>query len=208
MTERDTLDPQRSAKDGVAEDDWSLYAKFENGDLSAFHQLFDRYKNRIFSVSYRFVQNREAAEDIAQEVLIKIFEKKAKFRPRTKFSTWVYRVTANASLDQLRKRKFLGFSLNETRSGGEDDALPLSDLVGDGAPSISEALANKEIEATVTEAVRSLPEHLKTVMVFFGFEERSYQDIAEILGISTKTVERRIYHAKEILRNKLAQKLP
>lgn len=206
MTEKDALDPQRFAVARDIEDDWALYAKFEKGDLPAFHQLFNRYKNKILNISHRFVQNKETAEDIAQEVLIKIYEKKVGFRANTKFSTWVYRVTVNASLDILRKRKFFGFSLNKPKAGSEDDSLSMSELVGDDkSPSVSESLGNKEMEAAVTEGIRNLPEKLRVVITLFGFEEKSYQEISEILGISAKAVERRIYRAKEILRDKLSK---
>ena len=208
MTEQDTLDIQRFTKSGGAEDDWSLYAKFEKGDDAAFRQLFDRYKNRILNLSYRFVQNAEVAEDIAQEVLIKIYEKKARFRPNAKFSTWVYRVTANASLDYLRKRKFFGFSLDQTRTADEDDTTPAPEAIGDKSHrSPSEELERKELKIAVANALQNLPEHLKVPVILFQFEENSYQEIADILQISVKAVERRLYHAKEILREALSGRL-
>ena len=208
MTEQGTLNPQRFAKSGGIEDDWLLYAKFEKGDKSAFRQLFDRYKNRILNLSYRFVQNREVAEDIAQEVLIKIYEKKARFRPNAKFSTWVYRVTANASLDHLRKKKFFGFSLDQPKTDDEDDTAPAPEAIGDKSRrSPSGELERKELKITVENALQNLPEHLKVPIILFQFEENSYQEIADILQISVKAVERRICHARERLRQELSKYL-
>ena len=208
MTEKETLDSKRSAKSGDTEDDWLCYAKFREGDLSAFHELFERYKKRVFNLSYRFVKNREAAEDIAQEVLIKIYEKKIRFRPNTKFSTWVYRVTVNASLDHLRKIKFFGFSLDQPMASGEGDPAPVLEAIGDkGSSSPLKALEKKELKIAVESALKNLPEHLRIPVILFQFEENSYQEIADILGISVKAVERRLYHAKEILRKVLPRHL-
>ncbi len=209
MTEQNTLNSQHLAKVDDAGEDWSVYAKFEKGDKAAFHQLFDRYKNRIFNLSYRFVKNAATAEDIAQDVLIKIYEKKVEFRPNTKFSTWIYRVTANASLDHIRKKRFSGFSLNQPMGNNEEeDATPVLEVIGNtdlGSP--SKELEKKELKTVVENALQALPERLRVPIILFQFEENSYQEIAGILQISVKAVERRIYHAKEILRDKLSKNL-
>ncbi len=209
MAEQNTLYTQRSDKLGDMGEDWSLYAKFEKGDKAAFHQLFDRYKNRIFKLSYRFVKNASTAEDIAQDVLIKVYEKKVEFRQNTKFSTWIYRVTANASLDHIRQKKFFGFSLNQPMGNNdEQDATPALEIIGNtdlGSP--SKELEKKELKVAVENALQTLPERLRIPIILFQFEENSYQEIAGILQISVKAVERRIYRAKEILRDKLSHKM-
>ncbi len=171
--------------------------------------MFDRYKNRVLNLSYRFVRNTAVAEDIAQEVLIKIYEKKIEFRSNTKFSTWVYRVTANASLDHLRKKKFFGFSLDQPIGSAEDGGLrPASDIVGGkDVCSPSDDFEKKERKIMVDNAVQNLPENLRFPLILSQFEEKSYQEIADILRISVKAVERRIYHAKEALRGKLSRYL-
>ncbi len=203
------LESRRSEKFNDPDGDWSLYAKFEKGDTAAFHQLFDRYKTRILNLSYRFVRNAAAAEDIAQDVLIKIYEKKVGYRANAKFSTWVYRVTANASLDHLRKKKFFGFSLDQPVNSAEEDFRPASDLVSDrGSSTPSEDLERKELKIMVEKALQGLPENLRFPILLSQFEEKSYQEIAQILEISVKAVERRIYHAKEALRGKLSKYLP
>lgn len=209
MTEQNILNSQRQTKLGDTGEDWSLYAKFEKGDQAAFHQLFNRYKNRIFNLSYRFVKNTSTAEDIAQDVLIKVYEKKVEFRPNTKFSTWIYRVTANASLDHIRKKKFFGFSLNQPMGDNvEGDATSALEVIGNtDTDSPAADLERKELKAVVENALQALPEHLRAPIILFQFEENSYQEIAGILQISVKAVERRIYHAKEILRDKLSNNL-
>jgi RNA polymerase sigma-70 factor (ECF subfamily) len=203
VTHQDKPNLKRLAEPPTAEDDWSLYAKHEKGDTAAFRELFERYKNRILNVSYRFVRNASVAEDIAQEVLIKIYEKKVAFRTNTKFSTWVYRVAANASLDHVRKKKFFGFSLDQPIDG-DDESHSTAEVISDkDANSPSDDLEKKELKRMVEKALDSLPDNLRLPILLSQFEEKSYQEIAEILGISVKAVERRIYHAKEVLRGKL-----
>ena len=180
----------------MSDEDWLVYQKFVEGDVQSFRRLFEKFKNPLFRLCHRFVRNHEAAEDIAQDVLIKIYEKRAKFDPRSKFSTWVYRVAANASLDYLRRKKFSAFSLDAPEAPDAEDPA-----------SLSHDLQKRELEALVGREVQNLPERLKAPIILFQFEEKSYQEIAAILQISVKAVERRIYHAKEMLRRGLADAL-
>src|SRR3989338_5218865 len=148
----------------TTENDWDLYGKFKEGDLPSFHELFNRYKIRLFNLSYCVVKNKEAAEDIAQEVLIKIYEKKAEFNPKAKFSTWAYRVTINASLDLLKKNKFVGLSLDAPAGAGDDDPPSLSEALSDKRSlNSSDVLVKEEVNKFVEHAVSELPESLRTV---------------------------------------------
>ena len=169
------------------EDDWILYERFQQGEVSSFNRLFERYKNRLLNLAYRFVRNRQAAEDIAQEVLIKVYEKKVRFDPKAKFSTWVFRVTANASVDWIRKRRFTGDTQKEEAP----------------APSPSSTPGDRELHGLLERAIEELPEKLRLPIRLFQFEDKSYGEIALILQISVKAVERRLYHAKQILKGKL-----
>ena len=160
-------------------------------------------------MSYRFVQNKEAAEDIAQDVFIKIYEKKVKFDPKAKFSTWLYKVTVNASIDRTRKKGFFDRSLDKTETNEEGKGRTLLETLGDpSAVSPVDTLAGEEIRSLVQMEIQKLPEKLKTPILLHQFEDLSYEKVAQILGVTPKAVERRIYHAKEILRQKLSKYLP
>ena len=190
------------------DEDWSLLDKFQRGDLNAFHELFNRHKRNVINLSYRFVQNKDTAEDIAQDVFIKIYEKKVKFDPRAKFSTWLYKVTVNASIDFTKKKSFFDRSLDKTETDEEGGGKTLLETLSDPSTiSPADALASEEIKNLVRMEVRKLPEKLKTPILLHQFENLSYEEIARILGITTKAVERKIYHAKEILRQKLSKHL-
>ncbi len=189
-------------------DDWSLYEKFQNGDLSAFHALFDLYKNRVLNLSYRFVRDTATAEDIAQEVLIKIYEKKVRFDPKAKFSTWVYRVTVNASLDFIRKNKFVVRSIDAEIKDPSGEKTDFLERVGDpNAASPGEAVQQKELYALLRSEIEALPEELRLPILLYQFENLPYEEIARVLKITTKAVERRLYHAKQRLRDKLSKYL-
>ena len=188
--------------------DWILIDNFNKGDLSAFHELFNKHKRNVINLSYRFVQNKEAAEDIAQDVFIKIYEKKLHFNPNAKFSTWLYKVTVNASIDRTRKKSFFDHSLDKTETDQEGEGQTLLETLSDSsAISPADAAASEEIKHLVQMEIQKLPEKLKTPILLYQFESLSYGEIARILGITTKAVERKIYHAKEILREKLSEYL-
>ncbi len=188
--------------------DWLLIDKFQKGDLSAFHELFNRHKTHVINLSYRFVQNRETAEDVAQEVFIKIYEKKVNFDPKAKFTTWLYRVTVNASIDRTRKKGFLDKSLNEALADGGGETITLQEEISDPkAVSPKEVLYKEELRTLIQAEIQKLPENLRAVILLYQFEEMPYREIAQVLGISEKAVERRIYHAKELLRKNLEKEL-
>lgn len=174
-------------------DDWRLIEKFNQGDPEAFREIFNRHKDRVLSLSYRFVQSRQAAEDIAQEVFIKIYEKRLKPDPKAKFTTWLYRVTVNASLDAVRKNKFVALTENA------EILEPLSRMA---VP--EKAVEQRELETLLHAEIKALPENLRLPIELHQFEDLSYEEIARILNISPKAVERRLYHARERLREKLS----
>src|SRR3989338_6083615 len=189
--------------------DWLWIKDFqEQGERSAFDNIFNKYKTLIINLSYRFVKDQGTAEEIAQDVFIKIYEKKVKFDPKSKFSTWLYRVTINASLDSLRHRKKGAYSLNEEIKSEEGDKRThLETLADPNASSPVKNVEQNEMKLIVQRAIDRLPDPLRAVLLLFQFQELPYREIARILGISEKAVERRICHAREALRGKLSKYL-
>ena len=183
-------------------EDWSWIEKIRGGDRSAFNQLFDKYKPHVINLAFRFVRERGTAEDIAQEIFIKIYENKTPFHPTAKFSTWLYRVTVNAAVDFLRKKKFLGHSLNE-RIEGQEEKTFLENLADFKSSGPNKILEEKELSELIRGEIDRLPEKFKTPFLLYQFQEMPYREIAKILGMTEKAVERRLYRAKEVLREKL-----
>lgn len=173
------------------DEDWQKLERFYDGDESAFCEIFDQYKLKVFRLAQRVVHNRQTAEDIAQEVLLKIYQKKLKIKPSYKFFTWLYRVTLNASLDHIRTRKFLRFF-----SFSEDFDAPTT-------PAPAQEIENREIHLKLHEAIEALPERLKLPLVLYQFEGLDYAQVAQILEITSKAVERRLAAARQKLRKRL-----
>lgn len=184
--------------------DWNRIEKIREGDSSAFGEIFNRYKTTVINLAFRFTRSREASEDIAQDVFIKIYEGRLKADPHSKFTTWLYRVTVNASIDFTRRRKFTPVSLDaEIDPSGKSERTILETVKDAKSRSAREMLKEEEVKALVQREIDRLPENLRSVILLYQFEEMPYRQIARILGVTEKAVERRLYHAKDILRKKL-----
>ncbi len=191
-----------------ADEDWLLINDFLQGKESAFESIFEKYKKKVINLAFRFLKEAQSAEDIAQEVFIRIYEKKIRYDPRAKFYTLLYRITVNASLDLIRRRKFFPISLDQKiqKESGDEQTF-LENLPNLRSPSPKEALDRDELKALLQNEIYQLPEHIRSPLLLYQFEELPYGEIAQILGITTKAVERRIYHAKGELRKRLAKYL-
>ena len=196
------------ATPSTLDQDWFWIESFQEGDRSAFDQIFNKYKTTVVNLAFRFVRDKEIAEDIAQEVFIKIYEKKVHFGPKAKFSTWLYRVTVNTSLNVLRKRKPLLLSLDERIENQKGGKKPLIERLTDPhATSPLRSLEEGELKMMVHREIEKLPEKLRLPILLSQFENLPHREIALILGITEKAVEKRIYHAKKRLRKKLLKYL-
>ena len=162
------------------------------GDREAFRLLFERHKDRVYTVALYFFGGDEAtANDITQQVFLKLFSRIGQFQGEAEFSTWLYRVTTNACVDEQRKRRrFLPFGAalaDEPRARGAQE----------------ERVAGAELEGAVARAVASLKPKLRAVMLLKYFEELSYEEIAAAVGCSAGTVASRLNRGHKILARKL-----
>ena len=186
------------------DDDWIKIGAFLNGELAAFEFIFNKYKSRVINLAYGFLRDRASAEDTVQNVFLKIYQKKAKPDSRAKFSTWLYRVTVNASLDVLRSRKFTPVSMDRESSFADGGEGTLKERLPDSKSSSPSQTAEREdLAVLVRREIDRLPEKFRAPLLLYQFEDMSYREIASILGLSGKAVERRLYHAREILRDRL-----
>ena len=183
-----------------------LVKKSQQGDIEAFEQLIMGYQKKVFNIALGMMGNHDDASDVSQEVFIKVFKSIGSFRQQSSFSTWIYRITVNTCLDELRKRKNSKktFSLNqviyleksEVKRQIEDDGLT------------PESAAEKnELKKTVREAIFQLSNEYKEVIILRDINGFSYDDIAKIINCPEGTVKSRINRArgmlKEILKNKM-----
>lgn len=172
------------------------------GHDAALNELMDRHGEKLFHYLIRCLQNEDEAADLAQEAFVRVFQHRAKFNPRHKFSTWLYAIATNLVKDRYRWRsRHPQVSLD---GDGEDTGGSLGDRLSAHDPTPSERLQSEEQADTVRRAVAALPEELRTPLILAEYEERSHAEIGIILGCTAKAVEVRIYRARQQLRASLA----
>ena len=175
------------------------------GHDAALNALMERHGERLFHYLVRCLQNEDEAADLAQEAFVRVYQHRAKFDARQKFSTWLYAIASNLVRDRYRWRsRHPQVSLdakNEQTSDSFRENLPAH------GSTPSELLETQERADAVRRAVAALPEDLRTSLVLAEYEERSQAEIGEILGCSAKAVEMRIYRARLQLRKSLGSLL-
>jgi len=166
----------------------------------------ERYASRVINLAFRFLGRLADAEDVAQDVFFRLYQHPPTLETSAKLSTWLYRVTANRCLDLLRKKpsekSFL--SLEETPSAQGEENLSLSESLASVGPSPRDKIVQAELAAHTRAAVATLPSPLRAPLILSIFEELSHEEIAQILGVSPKAVERRLSRARELLKVRLS----
>jgi len=181
-----------------------LLNKLKEKNEESFRIVVDKYQKMVLNTCYRFVLNKETAEDLTQEVFIEVYRSINMFRSESKFSTWIYRIAISKSLDYLksgkRKKRFAILkSLTENESGkNKFEQIPENENSG-----LQRLIENEDRIKILAAAVDKLPENQKVAFTLSKYDEMSYQDISEILGVSISSVESLIHRAKVNLRKKL-----
>jgi RNA polymerase sigma-70 factor (ECF subfamily) len=175
--------------------DAHLIMQIAQGDEKAFEQLVHKYEQAVFSTIYRYIGNRDDVEDLAQEIFLKIWRNAKKFKGKSKFSTWLYRIVVNHCINYRRKHRRKHVSLDElTDKGVTPEALK-----------VTPDWEQKRRVELVRKAVSELPDRQRMALVLSQFEGRSYKEIAEIMKISLSSVESLIFRGRSSLRKKLAR---
>lgn len=182
-----------------------LVRRLRDRDERAFREMVDEYGDRVFNLTYRMLGNREEAEDLAQEVFITVFKSIDTFRGDSKFSTWLYRITANHCKNRIKylaRRHDRGKAeLDERAEGGGADGPSL------GAPRPSPRpdmqLEGAEMERVLQEAIAELEEEQRILVILRDVEDLSYEEICAITDLPEGTVKSRLHRARLALRKKL-----
>lgn len=200
--------PEREAKaplrtDLANDEDIVLMERVKAGDSEAFNQLMLRHEKTVVNLVYKFTGDREVAEDLAQEVFLRIYRAAGRFEARAKFFTYLYKVTLNLCRNARAKasrRKTTSLDAPRKSNGhGEMPAKELEDPLG----SAEELVERAELSEVVREAVMQLPEEQRVVVVLQRFQHLSYEEIAEVLGLSIPAVKSRLHRAKLNLKKAL-----
>ncbi len=171
--------------------------KVLEGNTHIFSLLVDRYKDKVFGLVYRFTNDFGEAQDVSQEVFMKIFKSLHLFEEKSKFSTWVYKICYNVCIDWTRKNKK---RIKQLVSEGGDALTRIEDDTN-----IEDSYIERQKSAAIRQAIGALPEKYRTVLILFHYQGLTYEEIGEILGMPVKTVETRLYRGRGHLRKRLYQ---
>jgi RNA polymerase sigma-70 factor (ECF subfamily) len=185
--------------------DLPLIEALQGGDDSALNELIDRHRPALHRFVFRYLRNEAATEDVVQETFVRVYFKAGKYKPKSSaVKTWIYAIALNLCRDQFRR-------VARRRGDVSMDAPPKEGAarteIEDRAPLPSARASEADRFAQLQRAIDQLPEKLREALLLFAIEQRSQQEVAEILAISPKAVETRVYHAKEKLRHLLATEL-
>lgn len=182
----------------------SLLRRLRDRDERAFRELIEAHRDRVYNICYRMLGNRHESEDVAQEVFITVFKTIDTFREESKFSTWLYRVAVNHCKNRI---KYLSRRMDKQKEELDDQASGINGVpIGAPAPrNPDRALEGAQMERLLQEAIDSLDEEQKTVVILRDVEDLSIEEIVEITGLPDGTVKSRLHRARLVLRKRLAK---
>jgi RNA polymerase sigma-70 factor (ECF subfamily) len=177
--------------------DDALVAATKHGDTRAFEELVLRHKRRVFAVAQQITNNREDAEDVAQESFHKAFVHLDTFQEKSRFSTWLTRIAMNEALMLLRRKRGVFEALPENPENGASSSL---ERFVDRSPNPEESFRWHEHRRLLAKAINRLGPKIRSTILLRDIEERSVEETARILGISTSAVKARVFQGRRRLR--------
>nr|WP_197480033.1 RNA polymerase sigma factor SigW [Paenibacillus swuensis] len=175
-----------------------------NGDQTAFAELVELYKDKIFNLGYRMLNNRQEAEDVTQETFLRVYSNLEKYDETQKFSTWIFRIGTNLCIDRLRKKK-PSYSLDAELNDGE--GTDMYAMLASHDPGPENQVLLTETQDSIRKAIDSLPAKYKSAVILKYLHDQSLQEISDILGIPVTTVKTRVHRGREFLRKKMETNL-
>lgn len=171
--------------------DYELVQKCLNGEKEYFSEIITRHKNLVYSVVLRMVNNQDDANDLAQEVFIKVYKNLDKYFPDFKFSTWIVKITTNHVIDYRRKKKYETVSMEEIEYKLISENTPEQDCL------------EKEERLLLNQLLNKLPDIYKVPIVLYHQQGLSYQEIAETINEPLSKVKNRIFRGRKLLKEEL-----
>jgi RNA polymerase sigma factor (sigma-70 family) len=184
-----------------AQQDLELVAKAKAGDQSSFEILMKRYHDSIFYMVLKMVHNRDDAEDLTMEAFGKAFNNISNYSADYAFSTWLFKIATNNSIDFIRKKKFKTTSIERTSDTEEGETIPIT--VKDNTANPEESMVKDQRAAKIREAIEKLSPKYRSLIELRYLEELSYEEIAAKLDLPLGTVKAQLFRAKDMLYNTL-----
>ena len=183
--------------------DAELVRRAQRGDVPAFEELVERYHGKIYGLTYNMTSNREDAEDLTQEVFVKAFEALPRFKGKSSFYTWVYRIAVNKTINYRKKRnRKRALSLDQFDQEIKTDDV-YHDLTAKGSPLRNISLS--ELQERLNEALQHLSEKHRTVVVMHDMQGIPHEEIAKVVGASVGTVRSRLFYARRQMQTELTE---
>jgi len=180
------------------ETDLDLMLRVRDGDAASFEVLLRRYRLPLVSYFCRMVRDRGMAEDLAQEVFLRVYKSRERYQPDARFTTWLYRIATNLALNAIRDRRD---EVSGTTS--DDDDFPILERFVDPQPTVEQQLVQRDRERLIRQAVEGLPENQRAAVILHKYQEVDYRQIAAILSVSESAVKSLLFRAYEALRLRL-----
>src|SRR5262245_11983132 len=177
--------------------------RVRDDDPVAFSEMVELYQHRLVTVMHHLVGSKEEAEDLAQEVFLRVYRVRKKYRPRAKFSTWLFTIANNLALNVLRSRQRKPVVPLNVRDSGPLGPRPAEQLVRDRGNQPGQRMQQQELAGIVREALEGLNERQRVAVVLKQFEDMNYAEIAAVMGLTTKGVKSLLSRARENLRQAL-----
>lgn len=185
------------------EDDLSLVKRAQQGDVAAYDQLIQRHQGKIYGLIYNMTGNQQDAEDLVQEVFIKGYKVLNRFKAKSTFYTWIYRVAVNRTINFIkRRRKRAALSLNDMDLAVENDPAYL-ELSSRDSPFRDASLS--ELQENLNKALQTLSEKHRAVVVLHDIQGVPHEEIGQMLGCSSGTVRSRLFYARQQLQAVLGE---
>ncbi len=205
-----SLDPSPQADSDADADanarDIAWMARLKTGDTAALQNLIEAHQQRIIGTVTKMLGDEAEAEDVAQQVFIRVWKSAGRYEPTAKFTTWLYKITRNLVFNELRRRKrHTAQSLDRPLGSDDDDRAP--QIADPSVKAPDTALLDAEMQAAIQSAIDSLPETQRLAIILRRYDDVSYEEIAEILELTVPAVKSVLFRARTDLREKLRQYL-
>ena len=185
--------------------DEALMIRFQRGDRAAFTLLVRRHQTGLFNFALRQLRVRPVAEDVVQEAFVRVVQNALDFKHEARFSTWVYTITRNLCIDQMRKNALRKHpSLDEPKRGEEGDGPTLGEQTADVRASVERQVTGSELKEKILAAVDQLPDDQREVFLLRELSNLPFKEIATITGVPENTVKSRMRYALERLQAHLS----
>lgn len=194
--------PRSRPRAAVSAEERALIERCKRGDLGAFNDLVRKYEKQVYNFAYRLTGNYDDANDVAQDAFLRVFNAIGTFRGDSSFSTWLFRITTNVFLDERKKAKsHPQTSLDEYLELGESS---VARQIEDPSPTPEAVLEESERAQILLKAVGDLPEYQRAMVTLYHTQQKSYEEIAEIMDLPIGTVKSRLNRARLALKEKLS----